>query len=318
MYATDNALCQEIADVVVWNLRDVGAWGGKPLRILKEAIALGRRPTWSAWQTWIATALEAAPWARPFTTDQHTMALFDVNMMIESGQLVQPLNIVGGDDGAVPSFAERERDVLLLVSNCNTVSKRETLLCPMVERFTKGSPRIDSLGKCCGNNATWPSSVPQTERYASNWRDSKQSLLMHYKFELIVQNALCPFYVDEKLMYALEHGTIPIYLGASNAKRYDPADLDAGQHPAIIYMSDFATVDELWSHVARVASNATLAARYHEWRKSPPPYWPRFADAQRQPMFGESVECRLATQYGRHAHAPMPHCNGTWETFMSL
>lgn len=36
------------------------------------------------------------------------------------------------------------------------------------------------------------------------------SLLGRYRFELIVQNSLCDFYTDEKLVLALEEGVIPV------------------------------------------------------------------------------------------------------------
>ena len=145
-------------------------------------------------------------------------------------------------------------------------------------------------------------------RYDDDWRDAKKKLLLHYKFELIVQNALCPHYIDEKLIYALEQGAIPIYLGATNLDLYEPSS-DPKNHPAIIHIDRFPDVDSLWKHVAEVKENKELQQKYWAWREEALGTWPRFAASDN---YTDSVECRMGKWARRRSHDHVHRCHSTW------
>lgn len=53
---------------------------------------------------------------------------------------------------------------------------------------------------------------------------SKREIMSDYRFSLVIENAIFPGYITEKIFDAFIAGTIPIYLGAPNVDRWiDPA-----------------------------------------------------------------------------------------------
>ena len=143
--------------------------------------------------------------------------------------------------------------------------------------------RVDSLSRCL-HNAELPKDVNM-----ATWELSKSKIMRRYLFHLAFENQNTNDYITEKLWLALQSGTIPVYLGASNI------DEHFFPNHSFIKVDDFASTIELAQYLNKVANNETLYNSYHAWRKAPLPK--AFLDKY-QPVSGKN-NCRLC----RWAHA---------------
>eukprot|EP01047_Picozoa_sp_COSAG01_P021877 COSAG01_NODE_1283_length_10920_cov_5.539507_2_plen_392_part_00 len=112
-------------------------------------------------------------------------------------------------------LANKTGGVLYLSSDCVGLrgSQRDTFVKALMTYL-----HVDSLGKCLNN-------VPRADQHHSGsaFRASSATIMARYRFRLLIPNSLCEDYVVEKYSQALLHATIPIFLGAPNARRnYDP------------------------------------------------------------------------------------------------
>lgn len=309
VFESDRIECLQSADVVAFHVRDLV----QPLTLVGHAAlvevlhdaAVSGRPPWSHHQAWIALSYEAAAWAAPYLTDSPAATnVFDALFVHETGALLVPHDMSAD---AVPAFHERERDVLLLVSDCTVgPSDRPSLLPSLIAQARELGLAVDSLGRC------WPTPGPPpielTGRDDANWVDSKAQLLRHFKFELIVANALCDFYVDEKLLLSLRSGAIPVLLGPPNARLFEP-DPD---NDAIVHVAEYNTTSALLRRLLEIKSSPALQLKYHAWRRLLPTTWPRIATDARP------WACRLADWKGRRAAAEPVHCHGQWRQHIQL
>lgn len=71
----------------------------------------------------------------------------------------------------------------------------------------------------------------------------KFKTLKDYKFTLCFENSVFPGYVTEKIFDAIFAGSVPIYYGAPDIKKYIPAD-------AFIDFRDFKDYDALYSYIS--------------------------------------------------------------------
>ena len=90
--------------------------------------------------------------------------------------------------------SSKNRTVAWFVSNCNSNSKRESL----VKKLSKFIA-LDIYGRCGNGNHSCP-----------NKFECDQMLRRHYRFYLSFENSLCPDYVTEKLYRPLAHDTVPV------------------------------------------------------------------------------------------------------------
>lgn len=137
--------------------------------------------------------------------------------MMDSDFPVEPRPGDFSGDYKICKNETRPGNVFFLASNCNTGSDRDSFVRILMKHVT-----IDSMGDCL-RNAPFPSELasididPKTGRsYRANWGDWTKglfALLCYYRFQVIVPNAICDDYVDEKLTHAFQYGVVPIYLG---------------------------------------------------------------------------------------------------------
>lgn len=71
--------------------------------------------------------------------------------------------------------------------------------------------------------------------------------MSHYKFVLAIENTMTESYVTEKLFYALDSGSIPIYFGAPNVWDFVPPH-------SIIDGTKFRSLESLASDVKGLAN----------------------------------------------------------------
>lgn len=84
--------------------------------------------------------------------------------------------------------------------------------------------------------------------------------MSHYKFSLAIENKFTDSYITEKLFYALDSGSVPIYFGAPNVWDFVPPH-------SIIDGSKFRSMKELASYVKALADDPVAYAEYHAWRR---------------------------------------------------
>lgn len=123
-----------------------------------------------------------------------------------------------------------------------------------------------SFGKCL-NNVGGPdmalSFYPECANDASlkpKWWDHLHCAMSHYKFVLAIENTWTESYVTEKLFYALDSGSVPIYFGAPNVLDFVPPH-------SIIDGNKFKSMEELASYVKYLANDPVAYAEYHAWRR---------------------------------------------------
>ncbi|XP_031250558.1 alpha-(1,4)-fucosyltransferase [Pistacia vera] len=123
-----------------------------------------------------------------------------------------------------------------------------------------------SFGKCL-NNVGGPdmalSLYPECNNDASvqpRWWDHLHCAMSHYKFVLAIENTVTESYVTEKLFYALDSGSVPIYFGAPNVWDFVPPH-------SIIDGSKFRSLEKLASYVKALANDPVAYAEYHAWRR---------------------------------------------------
>lgn len=308
VYRTNREECVEIADVLVFDLR---SYFNSPVDVAQPRSERARR------QTWVATSEEATAWSGLKVDDAATANAFDHFLVQQTGHFTawhramsrMQLEISRKENGEFVPYAERERDVLLMISNCYSKSERESFLPEFIKRIDeRGKLRVDSLGQCWSRGSYPDSFQKKSNRFDRDWREGKQQLLRHYKFEIIIANSLCDNYVDEKLTYALQGGAIPIFLGPPNAREYEPSRVT----PSIVHVGDFEYVDELIDYIEMIDANPPLAASFHAWRADPPEYWPAWnTDWSR-------FDCKAARKRGSRAKAPPVSCGGSWRNYIKM
>ncbi|EFA86302.1 glycosyltransferase [Heterostelium album PN500] len=85
-----------------------------------------------------------------------------------------------------------------------------------------------------------------------------------YKFVLAFENSNSNDYVTEKLFGALSVGTIPLYDGAPNAKKFAP------DNNSVIFTEDYGTPEKLAEYLLYLDRNDDEYQKYFEWKKKGP------------------------------------------------
>lgn len=112
--------------------------------------------------------------------------------------------------------------------------------------------KIDSYGSCLNNR----------QGYAGRMTDNVQAY-KKYKFVIAIENSNCVDYVTEKLVKAVESGSIPILAGYNDRpdyRRYMP------KH-SYINIFDYSSIKDLADDLKRIANNQTLYDSYLWYKK---------------------------------------------------
>jgi hypothetical protein len=200
----------------------------------------------------------------------------------------------------------REHLVFAAYSNCRASSERDQVLKRLINAFPPGA--VHSYGKC-EHNKDWPGGAHDIygRQAKTDYRILKAALAIQYKFEVVMQNAICFDYVDEKLYEALQRGSIPIYMGAPNVLEFLPRG-----HKMLIRVEDFANEVALAEYVLALAADPAAMREYHTWRTllplTLPVFMPRLRPGSHDAV--ECISCQEATVArlfrGVNADAPRP------------
>ena len=191
------------------------------------------------------------------------------------------------------------RKILYVQSNCNAVfSGRGFVIKKLIERGL-----VDSFGECNNNidftdkfelvtNGRGENKTALMESYGVVTRGgNKTALIERYAFVAAFENLYYPGYVTEKLWEPLWYGSLPLYLGAPNARSILP------EH-SFINVDDFTTIDELADYIEYLIQNHTAYDLYHKWRGTDPPK--RLAELWK--FTHQSFDCRLCRWGAEHLY----------------
>ena len=147
-------------------------------------------------------------------------------------------------------FEERSTaPLLVIVSNCNSHTRREGLL-----RILMNHVDSHSYGSCFHNHVN-PPSVPN--------RDLVATLLPTYKFVFAVENSLCTDYISEKFHRSFPYGTVPVVVSARGKpgyQRYAPTNT------SFLDVSLFKDAAEAAHEIKISAANRVKYSKYHTHR----------------------------------------------------
>ena len=137
-------------------------------------------------------------------------------------------------------FEKKSKDVAWVVSNCETISKREQY----VEKMGK-IINVDIFGKC-GKSCD-----------DKGGGCEKSNLSKYYKFYLAFENSICKDYISEKLYDLFKDDTdvVPVVRGAPNVKAMFPAN-------TLILSVDYNSPEELAHYLKELGANETTYLSY--------------------------------------------------------
>lgn len=101
----------------------------------------------------------------------------------------------------------------------------------------------------CGGKVEHNVDIPVHDGWG--WQKDRIEFERNYKFSIACENSSSPGYVTEKIFISLAAGTIPIYWG-------DPTIKEFVNEKAIIYVGDYATLDELVMKVREIDEDKDL------------------------------------------------------------
>ncbi|CAG7904406.1 unnamed protein product [Brassica rapa] len=157
--------------------------------------------------------------------------------------------------------AHKNNDVLVYWSSSRCLSHRDRLAKTLLDLIPH-----HSFGKCLNNVrglnsalSMYPECVSESNA-EPKWYDHLHCAMSHYKFVLAIENTATESYVTEKLFYALDAGSVPIYFGAPNVQDFVPPH-------SVIDGSKFGSMKELAAYVKRVGDDPVAYSEYHAWRR---------------------------------------------------
>ena len=169
--------------------------------------------------------------------------------------------------GVAPQVFDRDRlrahararnaTAVFVARNCASRSSREQTITKLHAKLVGG---VDRPGQCM-NNRPWPMC---REAGKEPKKCGKHALLRNYPFYLAFENSIDVDYVSEKVFHALEAGTLPVYLGASNVKDFVP-------HRSVVELRDHGSAEALAAHLKSLLDDPALYDSYFEWKRRPLP-----------------------------------------------
>jgi alpha-1,3-fucosyltransferase len=133
-----------------------------------------------------------------------------------------------------------------LVSNCDTVSKREKAVESLSKYF-----RIDTAG-ACAKNSTMQTLCPKGELCYSE--------IFKYYFLIIIENTVCNDYITEKYWNNFGLPLIPIVMRKRIYEMRIPPK-------SYIAMDEFKSPKEMGEYLTMLTKNQTAYMEYFKWRK---------------------------------------------------
>ncbi|KAG2385640.1 hypothetical protein C9374_003455 [Naegleria lovaniensis] len=197
-------------------------------------------------------------------TKQYTFSMENVAMQMGVAEkLVGSTKL--GTDVPVPYYSWAEYDFMkppvpktasammaVFISNCGPEKRLKIL-----EELMNYGVTVHSFGRCL-NNAKVPA------QFVGGYLDQKTALTAMYKFTFAAENSESDDYVTEKLFGTLSSGSVPVYLGAPNARKFSPSK------KSVIYVSDFESTEQLANYLIELDRDDAKYNEYLKWKQEGP------------------------------------------------
>uniref|UniRef100_A0AC35G800 Fucosyltransferase n=1 Tax=Panagrolaimus sp. PS1159 TaxID=55785 RepID=A0AC35G800_9BILA len=168
-----------------------------------------------------------------------------------------------------------------LVSNCDTVSKREKAVESLSKYF-----RIDTAG-ACAKNSTMQTLCPKGELCYSE--------IFKYYFLIIIENTVCNDYITEKYWNNFGLPLIPIVMRKRIYEMRIPPK-------SYIAMDEFKSPKEMGEYLTMLTKNQTAYMEYFKWRKEG---WSKVPWNIKEYEIGYCDLCSQLLQKGREVVTPI-------------
>ncbi|EGC31736.1 hypothetical protein DICPUDRAFT_156375 [Dictyostelium purpureum] len=141
--------------------------------------------------------------------------------------------------------------VAAFISNCSPEYRLK-----YIDKLIEYGVKVDSYGSCRHNK-----NQPESSR---DYNGAKLNIAESYKFIMAFENSETDDYVTEKFFGALACGTVPLYHGAPNGKKYFP------RPNAAIFVNDFKSPKELADHLLYLDKNDKEYEKFFDYKKYGP------------------------------------------------
>ncbi|KAM9978086.1 hypothetical protein ACTFIY_011852 [Dictyostelium cf. discoideum] len=142
--------------------------------------------------------------------------------------------------------------VAAFISNCSPQFRLDYM-----NRLIAAGIKVDSYGHCNHNKQ-------QRQTKAQDYNGAKMEISSSYKFVMSFENSETDDYVTEKLFGVFTIGSVPIYHGAPNGKKFFPSP-NAG-----IFVNDFKSPEDLAAHLKFLDENDDEYEKCLQWKKTGP------------------------------------------------
>jgi hypothetical protein len=136
---------------------------------------------------------------------------------------------------------------LFMYSNCDESFKGVADRHNFFHKLQKATnDAVDSLGSCFNNEKN----KQETEKHLNVGYDFNRNIkiIKPYKFVIAFENERIPGYITEKLINPMLSGSIPIYYGAPDVKKYFNTE-------SFINVDDFSSFEECIEHILKIDSD---------------------------------------------------------------
>ena len=192
------------------------------------------------------------------------------------------------------AFHNLIKGAAFVASTCHR-NKRDELFNDIGKGF-----RIDSLGKCRhGSNYHRINSSmdrkPEKLRVGISTLDNiryKQAAINNYLFYLAFENTIEPGYVTEKIYDALIAGTVPVYHGHHDCRKFIP-------HPkAAIFVDDYRDISTLTEYLNYLSRNESAYDEHRHWRYT----FNSSSSSQSSSQSSSSWQCNICEYAWKNKH----------------
>ena len=162
------------------------------------------------------------------------------------------------DHDLTEPYIEKTRESIAVsyISNCNFNVQTNRL--KILKELRDNGVSIDEFGRCSKTDEE------PIELSDLNRKNRRIENMRRYKFYLAFENTLKKGFISERYWESLTSGTIPVYLGPSDIKNYEP---NIG---SILYFNDFNSTKDLANEMLRISSDNDLYEKMFDWKSNGP------------------------------------------------
>ncbi|KAJ1639611.1 hypothetical protein T492DRAFT_856549 [Pavlovales sp. CCMP2436] len=257
-------------------------------------------PPQRAAQVWVLEHTES-PVSYPRLYDDKFVGRFSLKVSYEaSADVVMTVAHPETEGGLIPPaewshlpWRERRAAVAWLSSNCASSNRREELVVLLRARLPPALA-LEAFGQCACASHTAAELPPGLEQQlaavpaarlprpaagralrratphgralksAQDWR-FKLELLSRFRFCLVAENSIAPWYVTEKLLHAFAAGCVPLYYGTKDVRAFLPTP------SAAVLVLEHRSVESLvgaLATIARAAEGSAVLESALGWRRN--------------------------------------------------